>query len=196
MFRGEYGQRSLVVCSRCTWSYHKFCIKVVNRRSGRPWLCPVCVEETQEAAPGCAVCGRDDRHDAMLLCDGPGLSGKGCELEHHMDCLVPPVTSLPTGSWFCPVCSPLCMTCAACERPITTKSGESLGCLHCSRAVHLSCAEGVENGPWCCAACSARPDMVNHSDSIAGRPNWRVDAATAAELEVCLGLRAVSSTCL
>lgn len=45
----------------------------------------------------CQECGRTDRGDEMLLCDG-------CDHGYHMDCLDPPVQDVPKGDWFCPAC--------------------------------------------------------------------------------------------
>lgn len=44
---------------------------------------------------GCRVCGHDDSHDSMLLCDG-------CDGEYHTNCLGVP--AVPAGNWFCPRC--------------------------------------------------------------------------------------------
>ena len=45
----------------------------------------------------CELCKRADGEDTMLLCDA-------CNLGHHMECLNPPLTEIPPGSWFCPSC--------------------------------------------------------------------------------------------
>eukprot|EP00808_Paulinella_micropora_P018523 g73804.t1 len=46
---------------------------------------------------GCAVCGLDDNHVKMLLCDR-------CDAEYHMHCLTPRVQRVPRSEWFCPHC--------------------------------------------------------------------------------------------
>lgn len=46
---------------------------------------------------GCAVCGFDDDHANLLLCEG-------CNGEFHTYCLHPPLQSVPTGDWFCARC--------------------------------------------------------------------------------------------
>ena len=65
-------------------------------------LCNETVEylpwKTFENSSGCVICRRDIRHDKILLCDG-------CDEEFHMYCLQPPMTKVPEGRWFCPVCS-------------------------------------------------------------------------------------------
>lgn len=45
----------------------------------------------------CEVCNRSDREEIMLLCDG-------CDAGYHMDCLVPQLTEIPEGSWYCDNC--------------------------------------------------------------------------------------------
>lgn len=45
----------------------------------------------------CEVCNRSDREEVMLLCDG-------CNAGYHMDCLVPALTEVPEGSWYCDYC--------------------------------------------------------------------------------------------
>ncbi|KAL4622683.1 PHD and RING finger domain-containing protein 1 [Arapaima gigas] len=46
----------------------------------------------------CEVCGRSDREDRLLLCDG-------CDAGYHMECLTPPLNSIPVEEWFCPECA-------------------------------------------------------------------------------------------
>lgn len=45
----------------------------------------------------CEICNRSDREDIMLLCDA-------CDAGYHMDCLMPPLTEIPEGSWYCDNC--------------------------------------------------------------------------------------------
>ncbi|KAL3677194.1 hypothetical protein R1sor_027142 [Riccia sorocarpa] len=45
----------------------------------------------------CQVCGIDDDHDNVLLCDG-------CDAEYHIYCLTPPLPEVPDGNWFCNSC--------------------------------------------------------------------------------------------
>uniref|UniRef100_A0A673N1S5 PHD and RING finger domain-containing protein 1-like n=1 Tax=Sinocyclocheilus rhinocerous TaxID=307959 RepID=A0A673N1S5_9TELE len=45
----------------------------------------------------CEVCGGQDREDRLLLCDG-------CDDGYHMECLTPPLDTVPVEEWFCPVC--------------------------------------------------------------------------------------------
>ncbi|XP_030646534.1 PHD and RING finger domain-containing protein 1 [Chanos chanos] len=46
----------------------------------------------------CEVCGGSDREDRLLLCDG-------CDAGYHMECLTPPLDSVPVEEWFCPECA-------------------------------------------------------------------------------------------
>ncbi|XP_029009383.1 PHD and RING finger domain-containing protein 1 isoform X3 [Betta splendens] len=45
----------------------------------------------------CEVCGGSDHEDRLLLCDG-------CDAGYHMECLTPPLDSVPVEEWFCPQC--------------------------------------------------------------------------------------------
>ena len=55
-----------------------------------------CEEEGFEEE-ACQGCGSTDDPDATLLCDG-------CDAAWHMACCRPPITAVPSGDWFCPVC--------------------------------------------------------------------------------------------
>ncbi|XP_006814886.1 uncharacterized protein LOC102808707 [Saccoglossus kowalevskii] len=46
----------------------------------------------------CEVCGRCDREDRLLLCDG-------CDAGYHCECLDPPLRNIPVEEWFCPECA-------------------------------------------------------------------------------------------
>ncbi|NXA25425.1 PHRF1 protein, partial [Ibidorhyncha struthersii] len=54
----------------------------------------------------CEVCGRSDREDRLLLCDG-------CDAGYHMECLNPPLSEVPVDEWFCPACTPMGVSAAA-----------------------------------------------------------------------------------
>uniref|UniRef100_A0AAQ4PIT8 PHD and ring finger domains 1 n=1 Tax=Gasterosteus aculeatus aculeatus TaxID=481459 RepID=A0AAQ4PIT8_GASAC len=45
----------------------------------------------------CEVCRGSDHEDRLLLCDG-------CDAGYHMECLTPPLDSVPVEEWFCPGC--------------------------------------------------------------------------------------------
>jgi len=47
----------------------------------------------------CIVCGGGEDEDKMLLCDS-----KGCENAYHMYCLKKPLSSIPSGDWYCDEC--------------------------------------------------------------------------------------------
>ncbi|XP_012381096.1 PHD and RING finger domain-containing protein 1 isoform X2 [Dasypus novemcinctus] len=55
-------------------------------------------EDEQEDPTFCEVCGRSDREDRLLLCDG-------CDAGYHMECLEPPLQAVPVDEWFCPECT-------------------------------------------------------------------------------------------
>ncbi|XP_013006024.1 PHD and RING finger domain-containing protein 1 isoform X3 [Cavia porcellus] len=57
-----------------------------------------CEEEEEEDPTFCEVCGRSDREDRLLLCDG-------CDAGYHMECLDPPLQEVPVDEWFCPECA-------------------------------------------------------------------------------------------
>lgn len=46
----------------------------------------------------CEVCHQSDREDRMLLCDN-------CDCGYHMECLTPPMTTVPIEEWYCPGCT-------------------------------------------------------------------------------------------
>ncbi|XP_034869540.1 PHD and RING finger domain-containing protein 1 isoform X2 [Mirounga leonina] len=64
-------------------------IPVENARAG---------EHEEEDPTFCEVCGRSDREDRLLLCDG-------CDAGYHMECLDPPLGEVPVDEWFCPECA-------------------------------------------------------------------------------------------
>lgn len=45
----------------------------------------------------CEVCGLGDREDRLLLCDE-------CDFAYHLECLDPPLETVPLDDWFCPAC--------------------------------------------------------------------------------------------
>ncbi|PIA62058.1 hypothetical protein AQUCO_00200203v1 [Aquilegia coerulea] len=45
----------------------------------------------------CKVCGIDKDDESVLLCDK-------CDSEYHKYCLIPPLTKIPDGNWYCPSC--------------------------------------------------------------------------------------------
>lgn len=45
----------------------------------------------------CEVCCSADDADGMLLCDK-------CNRGYHLTCLVPPMSAIPAGEWFCQAC--------------------------------------------------------------------------------------------
>jgi hypothetical protein len=52
------------------------------------------VDSVDSIESGCRICGFDDDHANLLLCEG-------CDKEVHTYCLNPPLEKVPTGDWFC-----------------------------------------------------------------------------------------------
>ena len=50
---------------------------------------------------GCTICEQNDRQSHILLCDRVD-----CTTECHYNCLNPPLSAIPSGSWFCADCKP------------------------------------------------------------------------------------------
>ena len=50
------------------------------------------IEET-----GCRVCGLSEEAGIIIICDG-------CNVDHHLACLDPPLKEAPEGDFFCPKC--------------------------------------------------------------------------------------------
>lgn len=45
----------------------------------------------------CKICGKGDRDEELLLCDG-------CDAGYHTFCMNPPLSNIPSGDWFCETC--------------------------------------------------------------------------------------------
>ncbi|KAM5247365.1 PHD and RING finger domain-containing protein 1 isoform 2-T2 [Ctenodactylus gundi] len=71
-----------------------------------------CEEVEEEDPTFCEVCGRSDREDRLLLCDG-------CDAGYHMECLDPPLQEVPVDEWFCPECAAPGTAPAADAGPVT-----------------------------------------------------------------------------
>ena len=49
---------------------------------------------TVPVVEGCLVCGKDNDHPCLLICEL-------CNAEYHTYCLNPPLRGVPEGDWFC-----------------------------------------------------------------------------------------------
>ena len=91
----ERKSEELISCHECGNSGHPSCLsyskELVARVKLEPWLCIECKK--------CLVCLQSANADDLLICDA-------CDKGFHMDCMDPPLTSLPEGRWVCPVCVP------------------------------------------------------------------------------------------
>ena len=88
-------QEDLLSCHECGNSGHPSCLQytpaLVTRIRAEPWLCLECKK--------CMHCDQAANADDLLICDS-------CDKGFHMDCLDPPLNSLPEGRWICPICVP------------------------------------------------------------------------------------------
>lgn len=55
------------------------------------------IETISDDVTYCEICGRCDREDRLLLCDG-------CDFGYHCECLDPPLDTIPVDEWFCSDC--------------------------------------------------------------------------------------------
>lgn len=55
-------------------------------------------EEEGSGVVICERCGRSDRQHRLLVC-------RQCDSGYHMNCLTPPLTTVPEGYWTCPECA-------------------------------------------------------------------------------------------
>ncbi|XP_022420966.1 PHD and RING finger domain-containing protein 1 isoform X4 [Delphinapterus leucas] len=78
-------------------------------------------EDEDEDPTFCGVCGRSDREDRLLLCDG-------CDAGYHMECLDPPLQEVPVDEWFCPECA------APGAAPAAESSYQGQGSAECTSA--------------------------------------------------------------
>jgi len=82
-----------ISCKDCGNSTHPSCVKygpeLIARIKASPWQCLDC--------KSCGYCHKAAFSNSMLFCDA-------CDKGFHMECLVPPLSSLPEGRWICPAC--------------------------------------------------------------------------------------------
>ncbi|KAI5080058.1 hypothetical protein GOP47_0005537 [Adiantum capillus-veneris] len=77
----------------------------------------------------CEACKKED--DNVLLCDA-------CDAAYHMNCLSPPIESVPDGCWYCPACDE-----AGKRLMVLQQDSDVHNCAVCERVSreHMNCAE-------------------------------------------------------
>eukprot|EP00531_Pseudo-nitzschia_arenysensis_P006472 CAMPEP_0116122016 /NCGR_PEP_ID=MMETSP0329-20121206/3995_1 /TAXON_ID=697910 /ORGANISM="Pseudo-nitzschia arenysensis, Strain B593" /LENGTH=801 /DNA_ID=CAMNT_0003615847 /DNA_START=137 /DNA_END=2542 /DNA_ORIENTATION=+ len=70
---------------------------VIDNETNRKEEVPSDDSSIDSVESGCRICGFDDDHANLLLCEG-------CDTEVHTYCLTPPLEKVPTGDWFCDAC--------------------------------------------------------------------------------------------
>ncbi|KDO24257.1 hypothetical protein SPRG_09892 [Saprolegnia parasitica CBS 223.65] len=90
---------TLACCERCPAVYHNDCLPMDHPLDDvDPWWCPRCLQTPiGQQTKACRLCSSDSNLSQIILCDC-------CDDEYHLYCLVPPLTDVPSGDWFCPFC--------------------------------------------------------------------------------------------
>ncbi|KAJ2916591.1 hypothetical protein MD484_g3796, partial [Candolleomyces efflorescens] len=93
--RNKHGQpEKMASCHECGRSGHPSCMELASMGDiirGYEWLCIECKK--------CELCQQKGDDARILFCDR-------CDRGWHMDCLDPPMTDAPKGTWACPRCPP------------------------------------------------------------------------------------------
>lgn len=152
---------ALIRCheSGCDEVFHPMCARVYGAtmttrmsESGGVEFVSYCMNHGSLSS--CKVCGKGDRPENILLCDN-------CDAEYHIDCLDPPLKSIPEHEWFCPQCAPAIAAkrdgklYCICKQPIGDSSSTTkyICCDNCNDWLHWSCA-GIDEEPkkakWVC----------------------------------------------
>ncbi|GIY37505.1 PHD and RING finger domain-containing protein 1 [Caerostris darwini] len=100
---------------------HEFCVNCIKKWSEHENCCPIDRKKFQkiftisgsikikpkkrkrknalyDVSVFCEVCKNSrSKRNVVILCDS-------CDLGYHCECLNPPLKSIPSGQWFCPVC--------------------------------------------------------------------------------------------
>ncbi|KAJ1458418.1 hypothetical protein M885DRAFT_512831 [Pelagophyceae sp. CCMP2097] len=98
------GGGEMLFCVDCGEAMHAFCASAPNAQMSAEakatWRCPNC-----KVCELCGLCKPDDEV-RLLYCDV-------CDKGYHLECVVPPLASAPTGRWVCE----LCIDCRSCDAP-------------------------------------------------------------------------------
>eukprot|EP01118_Nematostelium_gracile_P010570 TRINITY_DN365_c0_g1_i2.p1 TRINITY_DN365_c0_g1~~TRINITY_DN365_c0_g1_i2.p1 ORF type:complete len:846 (-),score=181.48 TRINITY_DN365_c0_g1_i2:4-2541(-) len=82
----------IVTCDTCHSTFHNGCVSVKKIQGN--FTCENCVKYNSKE---CFICKGIEDEDKMLLCDS-------CDCGFHMECLDPPLSSVPETDWFCDTC--------------------------------------------------------------------------------------------
>lgn len=86
------------------------------------------LESVPEDVTYCEICGRCDREDRLLLCDG-------CDFGYHCECLSPPLETIPIEEWFCPDCFQQLFGRDECDNRLITRQRRAIARTGASEAV-------------------------------------------------------------
>lgn len=104
----NFGTNLRLHCSVCQTRHHPACLDfqdkvLVCKVQTYAWACNSCKL--------CGVCESEGDDDTILFCDT-------CDRGTHMECLTPPLETLPEGVWLCPLCG-VCRGCKTTEETVT-----------------------------------------------------------------------------
>ena len=61
-------------------------------------MCVLCVPQSARLEDvSCVMCGSGELEEELLICEE-------CDVSYHLNCLDPPLPSIPPGEWNCPTC--------------------------------------------------------------------------------------------
>lgn len=103
---------------------------------------------TPEADQACEVCGLPNRPSKMLICDG-------CSAGYHLDCLTPPLTTVPAEDWFCPVC----ISEGLCEQAPTARDRQQHEQTKAAAKAHRALYKKSAKGPPSAATANSAPQQ-------------------------------------
>ncbi|KAL7671473.1 hypothetical protein ACOME3_006369 [Neoechinorhynchus agilis] len=108
---GQGGE--IMLCDGCPRAFHLICVDpTATSFPEGDWFCPICERDgnktkmTALSKPEKEDIVEDNHNSYCRVCkkEGEVLCCDQCVNSYHMDCVVPKVTEIPEGQWFCPVC--------------------------------------------------------------------------------------------